>query len=74
MPVAEVRADDIAGDARLHLDVGNGFEAADEIVPVDDLADERRGDRDFGRRRSSLRFVPARATRSRQRQEDGRNG
>ena len=74
LPVAEVRTDEITRDARLHIDAGDRFEPADEVVPVHDLAGERSGDRDFGRRRSPLRFASARASRGRERQDDGRNG
>jgi hypothetical protein len=74
LPVAEVRSDQITGDARLHLDGRDRFEPADEVVPVYDFACERSGDRDLGRRRGALRFGSARASRGRERQEDGRNG
>ena len=74
LPVPEVGTDQIAGDARLYVDILGGFEPADEIVPVYDLAGQRGGNRDFGRRRGLLRFGSARTSRGRERQEDGRNG
>ena len=53
LAVGEVDADDLAGDARAHLDAAAGLEPADIIVPLIDLALDGCRDRHHGGRRSS---------------------
>ncbi len=60
LPVGEVDLDDVAGDARTQLDGGGGLEAADVLVPVADLALQRRGDHDAGQGRRRLLLGAAR--------------
>ena len=48
LAVLEVHLGEIAGDARAHLDGLDRVEAAGVLVPLDDLALQRLGDRDDG--------------------------
>ena len=63
LAVGEMDAVEIAGHARAHLDRVDGDEAADILVIVDDVAFDRRRDRDGRRRRGRARSAGLRCNR-----------
>ena len=74
LPVLEMHAVEIAGDARAHLDRIDRGEAADIFVEIGQRALDRLGDGDRRRRRRALRLLAFAAAYDQSRKRAQQNG